>query len=164
MVSFQRLAELIDTRIYSEEKILRALPTIGHMIHGNWIAQSEVIHPPKSVSATNGVPAELMCRARDYILYQFYRNESIDRKRIGLITQVPPDEVKELLQGLASYCQKYGWQLLRPPDLRFETEHSELKQRQDLFWKSKDENFLELEQDAKSPRRKRKISIKTEPK
>lgn len=164
MVSFERITQLIDVRIYDEEKILRTLPTIGHMLHGNWVAQSEVIYPPKSVSAINGVPADLMCRARDYILYQFYRHEAIDRKRIGHIAQVPADEVKQLLEGVSSFCRKYGWQLLRPPDVNFETEHPELKQRQDLFWKSKDDSFVDLEQDAKSPRRKRKISIKSEPK
>lgn len=164
MVSFERLAQLIDTRIYDNEKILRALPTIGHMLHGNWVPQSEVVFPPKSVSGTNGVPADLMCRARDYVIYLFYRNDPIDRKRIGQITQVPPIEVKELVEGVAKYSREHGWQLLRTPDVQFETDHPELKQRQDLFWKAKDELFLDLEQEAKSPRRKRKTSIKTEPK
>lgn len=134
------------------------------MIQGNWIVQSEAIYPTKSVSPTNGVSAELMCRARDYILYQFYRNEFIDRKKISVVTQIPPDEVKEIMLTISKFCGKDGWQLLRAPNLQFEEKYPDLKQRQDVFWRSKDEVFLELEQEARSPRRKRKISIKSDAK
>lgn len=161
VVPFDRLAEIIGKSIYNDEKILRALPTVGLMIHGNWVVQSEAIYPPKTVSSTNGVSAELMCRARDYILYQFYRNEFIDRKKISTVTQVPSDEVKELMLTIAKWDSKNGWQLLRPPCPRFEQKYPELKQRQDIFWRSKEEIFLEMEQEARSPRRKRKISAKS---
>lgn len=132
------------------------------MIHGNWVVQSEFIYPPDTVSSINGVPAELMCRARDYILYQFYRNEFIDRKKISTITQIPPDEVKELLLTISKWDGKNGWQLLQAPNLRFEQKYPELKQRQDVFWRSNEEVFMELEQEARSPRRKRKISVKSD--
>lgn len=134
------------------------LPTVGHLIHGNWIVQSEILYPEKSVSPTNGVSADLMCRARDYIIYQFYRNEYIDRKKISSITQIPPDEVKAILLTVASFSRSYGWQLLRPPNNQFQEQFQELKQRQDIFWRAKEEKFLELEHEAKSPRRKRKVS------
>lgn len=162
VVTFERLTSLIDTRVYNEEKIFRALPTVGLMIHGNWVVQSEAIYPPNTVSTTNGVPAEQMCRARDYILYQFYRNEFIDRKKISLVTQLPPDEVKELLSTISKWDGKNCWQLLLPPNTQFEEQHVELKQRQDILWRSKDEIFAEMEYEARSPRRKRKISIKSE--
>lgn len=164
MVSFERLTKIIDTNIYNEEKIFRTLPTVGLMIHGNWIVQSEAIYPAKMVSSTNGVPAELMCRARDFILYQFYRNEFIDRKKISLVTQIPPEEVKEVLQTVAKWNGKNGWQLLLPPNPQYEEQNQELKQRQDVYWRSKEELFVEMEQEVKSPRRKRKISVKSESK
>lgn len=103
-----------------------------------------------------------MCRARDYILYQFYRNEFIDRKKISNVTQVPAQEVEELLQTVSKWDSKSGWQLLQPPNQRFEQKYPELKQRQDNFWRSKEEIFIDLEQDARSPRRKRKISVKSD--
>lgn len=164
VVSFDRLTQIVGKNIYDDEKIFRALPTVGLMIHGNWVVQSEAIYAPKTVSPTNGVPAELMCRARDYILYQFYRNEFIDRKKISTVTQIPAEEVEELLLTISKWDGKNGWQLLRPPNLRFEQKYPELKQRQDNFWRSKEELFLELEQEARSPRRKRKISAKTDSK
>lgn len=162
VVSFERLTQIIDKNIYNDEKIFRALPTVGLMIHGNWVVQSESIYPPKTVSPTNGVPAELMCRARDYILYQFYRNEFIDRKKISTVTQIPADEVEEVLLTISKWDGKNGWQLLQSPNQRFEQKYPELKQRQDVFWRSKEELFMELEQEARSPRRKRKISVKSD--
>lgn len=164
VVSYDRLTEIIGNNIYNDEKIFRALPTVGLMIHGNWVVQSESIYPAKTVSPTNGVSAELMCRARDYILYQFYRNEFIDRKKISSVTQVPSEEILELLRTISKWDGKNGWQLLCPPNHRFEQKYPELKQRQEVFWRSKDDVFLEMEQEARSPRRKRKISIKSDPK
>lgn len=145
-------------------QILRTLPTVGVLIHGNWVIQSEILYPEKSVSSTNGVPAELMCRARDYILHQFYKNENIDRKQISIITQIPADEVKELLLTMASWDPASGWHLVQPDNPAFDEQNLELKQRQDVFWRAKEELFQELELESKSPRRKRKISLKTESK
>lgn len=162
VVSFERLNQIIGKSIYNDEKVLRALPAVGLMIHGNWVVQSEAVYPPKTVSGTNGVSAELMCRARDYILYQFYRNEFIDRKKISSVTQVPAEEVVELLSSLSKRDSKNGWILLQPPDLRFEQKYPDIKQRQDIYWRSKEELFLEMEQEARSPRRKRKTSVKSD--
>lgn len=102
-----------------------------------------------------------MCRARDYILYQFYCNESIDRRKISNITQIPADEVYELLLTVAKRHKKQ-WQLILPADPNFDREHPEVKQRQDAYWRAKELTYLEwqrqVEADEKSPRRKRKIS------
>lgn len=105
-----------------------------------------------------------MCRARDYILYQFYRNEVIDRKKVGTITQIPSEEVKELLLTIAKWDRERGWHLVQPPDTEFDVRNPELKQRQDVYWRAKDELFQGLEHEAKSPRRKRKTSQKSESK
>lgn len=53
---------------------------------------------------------------------------------------------------------------MQPPNAEFDVRNPELKQRQDVFWRAKDESFQELEHEAKSPRRKRKISQKSESK
>lgn len=102
-----------------------------------------------------------MCRARDYVLYQFYSNKAIDRRKISNITQIPADEVNEILLTIAKRNQKQ-WQLLLPPDSNFEKEHPEVKERQDKYWQPKENIYLEwqrqVEADEKSPRRKRKIS------
>lgn len=68
MINFDKLMELLKCKSVTTEKVLRTLPSVGILVQGNWIVSSENIYPPESVSGTNGVPAELMCRARDYIV------------------------------------------------------------------------------------------------
>lgn len=65
---FDRLMELISDSAITAEKVLRTLPSVGMLVKGNWIVLSEILYPAESVSSIHGVPAELMCRARDYIV------------------------------------------------------------------------------------------------
>lgn len=58
----------VDRELHSKDKILQALSTIGVLLRGNWVIQSDVLYPEKSWSRLNGVPAEFMCSARDYIV------------------------------------------------------------------------------------------------
>lgn len=161
VVSYSTLLEMLDVRRFSPKQIIQVLQLEGILIHGNWVVQSERLYPAESVSGTNGVPAELMCRARDYILYQFYRDEVIDRRKISNVTQIPADEVKDILLTVAYRHQKQ-WRLLLPPSPQFEEQHQEVKQRQDAYWRAKESTYLEWQRQAeaeeKSPRRKRKTS------
>lgn len=54
----------------SPEKVLQILPTIAVLVCGNWILNSEFLYPENTVSGNNGVPAEYMCKARDYTVYR----------------------------------------------------------------------------------------------
>lgn len=60
--------QLLDNKTLEKEKVLRTLPSVGILVQGNWIVLSELLYPTDSVSGINGVPAEHMCRARDYIV------------------------------------------------------------------------------------------------
>lgn len=68
IASFRDIVEQVDKRLYTKEKILQTLTTVGVLIRGNWVVQSEILYPEKTWSTLNGVPAEFMCRARDYIV------------------------------------------------------------------------------------------------
>lgn len=61
------LSEHIDPHI-SADKVLALLPQVGILLHGNWVPKSEVVFPEKMLSHANGVSAEQMIRARDYIV------------------------------------------------------------------------------------------------
>lgn len=61
------LQENVDAKI-TQEKIIRTLPQVGILIHGNWVPQSEILYPAETLSNANGVCSELMIRARDYIV------------------------------------------------------------------------------------------------
>lgn len=71
MLSFDHilaiLQENVDSKLTSE-KVLRTLPLVGILIHGNWVPQSEILYPAETLSNANGVSSELMIRARDYIV------------------------------------------------------------------------------------------------
>lgn len=73
LVRFDKLIELLTFSKLppSTEKVLRTLPSVGILLKGCWTVLSEIIYPEGSVSAINGVPAELMCRARDYVVSYF---------------------------------------------------------------------------------------------
>lgn len=61
------LTEHIDPHV-SAEKVLALLPQVGILLHGNWVPKSEVVYPEKMLSHANGVSAEQMIRARDYVV------------------------------------------------------------------------------------------------
>lgn len=95
-------------------------------------------------------------------LYQLSKNEFIDRRKIAQITQIPPDEVKEILLTVARPQKSTGWKLLLPPDHTFENKYQELKERQDLYWRAKEVKFSDMEAERSAPKRKRTRSSRSE--
>lgn len=53
------------------DAMLKCLQKVAVLVRGNWVVKSEVLYPENTFSAISGVPAELMCRARDYIVRLF---------------------------------------------------------------------------------------------
>jgi DNA-directed RNA polymerase III subunit RPC5 len=159
--------EMLSDPHLTVDKVLRNLALCGVMLRGNWTLQSEVLYPPDFVSLTNGVSAELMCRARDYIMYKLMKNElmHLNRQKISTITQLPVEETKEVLESIAylkTSDKTKTWDLLKLPDYDFEKRHPEIAQRQDAIWKAQEEKFVEMEAE-KSEKRTRKKSVR-EPK
>lgn len=72
VVRFDQLMEILwDKSIdktLTAEKVLRTMPSVGMLVRGNWVILSEILYPADSVSSIHGVPAEFMCRARDYVV------------------------------------------------------------------------------------------------
>jgi DNA-directed RNA polymerase-3 subunit RPC5 len=161
VLSFNNIMEMVGNKDNTPDKVLRNLNLCGIMIRGNWILQSDVLYPSTFVSTTNGITTELMCRGRDYIIYKLARNElmNLNRQKISAITQLPPEETREVLQSIASLKPNKTWDLLKPPDYDFETRHPEIKQKQEAHWKSQEEKYAELESE-KTEKRKRTRSIR----
>lgn len=86
----------------------------------------------------------------------------VSRQKVIINTQLPPDEVKEILLTVAKLdTSKNKWHLLQTPDTQFEKNNQELKQRQDVYWRAKELKFQEMEMDQKSQsKRSRKRSIR----
>lgn len=72
VVRFDQLMDILSDKSMDKtitaEKVLRTLPSVGLLVKGNWIVLSEILYPADSVSSIHGVPAEYMCRARDYVV------------------------------------------------------------------------------------------------
>lgn len=156
--------EMLSDPQLSVDKVLRNLALCGVMLRGNWTLQSEILYPPGFVSLTNGVSSELMCRGRDYIIFKMMKNDitTLNRQKISIITQLPQEETKEVLESLASLRSTDRgkvWDMLRQADYDFEKRHPEIVQRQDAFWKAQEDKFLEMEAE-KSEKRTRKKSVR----
>lgn len=52
----------------TSDAMLKALPQVAVLVRGNWVVKSDVLYPQNTFSATSGVPADLMCRSRDYVV------------------------------------------------------------------------------------------------
>lgn len=65
------ISDKTKDKAITSEKVLRTLPSVGMLVKGNWVVLSEILYPAESVSSIHGVPAEFMCRARDYVVRIF---------------------------------------------------------------------------------------------
>lgn len=149
---------LIQSRVTepSTEKLLRVLQTVGTLLRGNWVVQSELLYSENSVSSINGVPSALMTRAREYVLYKFSHQTQLNRTEVQAKTQLPPDETKQVLASVGKLSGKV-WELIQPEDREFEQKYPELVERQQLYWDAKADSFREMET-SKEVKRMRKKS------
>ncbi|EDW70102.1 DNA-directed RNA polymerase III subunit RPC5 [Drosophila virilis] len=152
------LSEHIDPHV-NADKVLALLPQVGILLHGNWVPKSEVVYPEKMLSHANGVSAEQMIRARDYILYRFSRTPCLYRNQVMTATQLPPAETLDVLSTVARVNATKRWELLLPPDKEFEQKHVELVQRQELHWRATEQSYNEMDW-AKETKRVRKRSTR----
>ncbi|KAH8370993.1 hypothetical protein KR093_005850 [Drosophila rubida] len=152
------LTEHTDPHV-SADKVLALLPQVGILLHGNWVPKSEIVYPEKMLSHANGVTAEQMIRARDYILFRFSRTPYLYRNQVMTATQLPPAETLDVLKTVARCNATKRWELLLPPDKEFEQKHVELVQRQELHWRATEQMYSEMDW-AKETKRVRKRSTR----
>lgn len=67
VMSFAQLRSILSPD-QETTTILKYLQQVAVLVQGNWVVSSELLYPKDTVSSYNGIPAELMCRARDYIV------------------------------------------------------------------------------------------------
>lgn len=75
IIQFQQLCMVLaGGEGITADVILKTLPKVAVLVRGNWVVKSEVLYPANTFSSTSGVPAELMCRARDYVVGKIISN------------------------------------------------------------------------------------------
>uniref|UniRef100_A0A182P6C8 DNA-directed RNA polymerase III subunit RPC5 n=1 Tax=Anopheles epiroticus TaxID=199890 RepID=A0A182P6C8_9DIPT len=147
VITSQQIYELLPNRTLPPEKLRRVLMQVGWLIRGNWVAQAEYVYPDGSVSGTNGVGAEQMRNARDYILYRFTKCDKLERSQLVAITQLPVEEIREILSSVAKLNPSdRTWSMLLPSNEAYLcVEEQEISERQTAYWKARAEYFSEME-------------------
>lgn len=163
IISFEQLLmALTGGEKVTRDGLLKVLPTVAVLVRGNWIVKSDVLYPANTFSATSGVPAELMCRARDYVLYQFTQNQHVERKKMSSVLKIPSEEIKEIFTGIAKLRRhSKEWELKLPNDVDFIIKYGDFAQKQDSMWKHRFQQLSQFLKDNMSQRRKSRSESKS---
>lgn len=93
-------------------------------------------------------------------MYKLSKSEDSNRLKFSQITQLPMEEVKQIITSVAKLNTSKKWELFLEPDLDFEKKNQEIVQRQEVYWKSKLEMFKEMESEKTITKRVRKKSVR----
>lgn len=113
---------------------LRCIQQVALLVQGNWVVKSDVLYPKNTCSPHSGVPAEVLCRGRDFVMWRFTRERSVMRKEVTAIIKLPPEDVKEFLEHVAVPRVNRGWEFLLPTDAEFIKKHPDIGHRQQMLW------------------------------
>uniref|UniRef100_A0A8D3E5M4 DNA-directed RNA polymerase III subunit RPC5 C-terminal domain-containing protein n=1 Tax=Scophthalmus maximus TaxID=52904 RepID=A0A8D3E5M4_SCOMX len=65
--------------------VMRCIQQVALLVQGNWVVKSDVLYPKNTCSPHSGVPAEVLCRGRDFVMWRFTLERSVMRKEITSI-------------------------------------------------------------------------------
>ena len=116
---------------------LRCVQQVALLVQGCWVVKSEVLYPRDTFSAYSGVPAETLCRGRDYILWRFTQSRYLLRKDISSVIKLPAEDIKDVIEQIAQLRVNKGWQFVMDNDAEFINRHPEIMQRQQMIWDAK---------------------------
>uniref|UniRef100_A0A8C7LG37 Polymerase (RNA) III (DNA directed) polypeptide E n=1 Tax=Oncorhynchus kisutch TaxID=8019 RepID=A0A8C7LG37_ONCKI len=114
--------------------VLRCIQQVALLVQGNWVVKSDVLYPKNSCSPHSGVPAEVLCRGRDFVMWRFTQERSVMRKEVTAIIKLLPEDVKDFLEHMAVPRINRGWEFLLPSDSDFIKKHPDVAQRQHMLW------------------------------
>ncbi|CAK8687070.1 unnamed protein product [Clavelina lepadiformis] len=133
IVHFSHLLTLIPGAS-DANSVVRSLQSFAVLVQGCWIVKSEILYPANTVSSITGVPAETMCRVRDYILCLFTKYDYIVRRDVAKKLLIPGEEIKAIFDPIARMKNGHGWHLRLPNDTRFKNKFPEVYERQAMVW------------------------------
>ncbi|XP_067931838.1 DNA-directed RNA polymerase III subunit RPC5-like [Watersipora subatra] len=151
VIRWSQLIALLDKDI-DQSLAMKAIQQVAVLVQGCWVVKSEVLHPKDTFSAHNHSPAEVICRARDFMLWKFTQSPSLIRRDIAHIVKIPSEELKEMLEQIAKPKPKQGWIFNFEFDQDFVHKNKEVVQRQNMVWEHKYQQLkkhFELTKDCK---------------
>ncbi|KAL1263869.1 hypothetical protein QQF64_004224, partial [Cirrhinus molitorella] len=104
--------------------VLRCIQQVALLVQGNWVVKS----------SHSGVPAEVLCRGRDFVMWRFTLERTLMRKEVAAIIKLPPEDVKDFLEQMSAPRLNRGWEFLLPTDHDFVKKHPDVAQRQHMLW------------------------------
>uniref|UniRef100_A0A8C4R5V4 RNA polymerase III subunit E n=1 Tax=Eptatretus burgeri TaxID=7764 RepID=A0A8C4R5V4_EPTBU len=113
---------------------LRCVQQVSVLVQGCWVVKSEILYPKESRSPYSGVSAEVLCRGRDFLLWEFTRKRFVLRKDILAVVKLPAEDVKDFMEQVAYSRVGRGWEFALPPDAEFVRKHPDVAQRQTMLW------------------------------
>ncbi|RMC17712.1 hypothetical protein DUI87_05376 [Hirundo rustica rustica] len=127
--------------------VLRCVQQVALLVQGNWVVKSDVLYPKDTSSPHSGVPAEVLCRGRDFVMWKFTQDRWVVRKEVAAVTKVSeflfflnpkvvlcPEDVKDFLEHMSVARINKGWEFMLPYDEDFVKKHPDIVQRQQMLW------------------------------
>ncbi|XP_007951371.1 DNA-directed RNA polymerase III subunit RPC5 [Orycteropus afer afer] len=114
--------------------VLRGIQKVAMLVQGNWVVKSDILYPRDSSSPHSGVPAEVLCRGRDFVMWKFTQSRWVVRKEVATVTKLCTEDVKDFLEHMAVVRINKGWEFLLPYDEEFIKKHPDVVQRQHMLW------------------------------
>ncbi|XP_066496505.1 DNA-directed RNA polymerase III subunit RPC5 [Tiliqua scincoides] len=114
--------------------VLRCIQQVALLVQGNWVVKSDVLYPKDTSSPHSGVPAEVLCRGRDFVMWKFTQDRWVVRKEVAAVTKLGPEDVKDFLEHMAFLRINRGWEFKLRCDEDFVRKHPDVVQRQQMLW------------------------------
>ncbi|XP_042293642.1 DNA-directed RNA polymerase III subunit RPC5 isoform X1 [Sceloporus undulatus] len=113
---------------------LRCIQQMALLVQGNWVVKSDVLYPKDTSSPHSGVPAEVLCRGRDFVMWKFTQDRWVVRKEVATVTKLGPEDVKDFLEHMSFLRINRGWEFKLQYDEDFVRKHPDVVQRQQMLW------------------------------
>ncbi|XP_063170807.1 DNA-directed RNA polymerase III subunit RPC5 [Candoia aspera] len=114
--------------------VLRSIQQVALLVQGNWVVKSDILYPKDTSSPHSGVPAEVLCRGRDFVIWKFTQDRWVVRKEIAAVTKLGPEDVKDFLEHVSFLRINQGWEFKLRYDEDFVKKHPDVVQRQKMLW------------------------------
>ncbi|GAB5582996.1 DNA-directed RNA polymerase III subunit RPC5 isoform X1 [Prionailurus iriomotensis] len=134
VMPFANLMSLLGPSIDSVA-VLRGIQKVAMLVQGNWVVKRcDILYPKDSSSPHSGVPAEVLCRGRDFVMWKFTQSRWVVRKEVAAVTKLCTEDVKDFLEHMAVVRINKGWEFILPYDGEFIKKHPDVVQRQHMLW------------------------------
>ncbi|XP_058013635.1 DNA-directed RNA polymerase III subunit RPC5 isoform X2 [Ahaetulla prasina] len=114
--------------------VLRSIQQVALLVQGNWVVKSDILYPKDTSSPHSGVPAEVLCRGRDFVIWKFTQDQWVVRKEVAAVTKLGPEDVKDFLEHVSFLRINRGWEFKLRYDEDFVKKHPDVVQRQKMLW------------------------------